>query len=1063
MPVLTSQQRKLLDDACVKGRRASEQAVRVALTSLAVAADRPPAHLSEEERQLRRGLRAKSRQLGDQGENLDLLIAECAYEQWHRLLFARFLAENNLLIHPEYRAPVTLEDCEELAVSLGEPDGWAVAGRFAAEILPGIFRLDDPCVQLRLAPEGRLALEGIVAGLPAEIFGGDDALGWVYQYWQKEQKDAVNRSERKIGGADIGPVTQLFTENYMVRFLLENSLGAWWAARYPNSPLTKEWDYLRFEENGDAAAGSFDGWPAAAAEVTVMDPCCGSGHFLVVAFSMLWKMRAEEEGLDAVEAQDAVLRDNLFGLELDPRCVQIAMFAVAMSAWADGDGWRELPVPSIACSGIPVKAPVEDWKALARGDRRVEDTLVRLHILFRNADSLGSLIDPKRVGEIVDVHGLQRSMDDVDWSELEPLLEAAGQQESADPAGRVLGADAAALVRTARFMSRTFTLVATNVPYLGRNKQASSLTSYIDLRYYEGRGDLAVAFLLRLMEMAEPGGTVVAVAPQAWMFLRSYEGFRVKLLRLHEPRLLVRLGAGAFGQISGEVVNASLSVVSCASPRPPSNIAFIDVENQQGAANKATALKGGVPLTHASQRSQADNPMSTLNGLTLGTAELVGSIATSYQGTSTGDALRFLRKFWEVPAIGQDWRRQQGTTPVTRPYSGRENIVLWENRRGPLQQAHENGWGAIRGEAAWGKNGVALSQMGTMPCTLYTGDLFDNSSTAVIPHRPSDTAALFRFFSSEEFRVALRLVSPKMSVEVATVQTVPFDASRWRRFAEEAGPLPDPWSDDPLQWLFEGRPDVASGALQVGVARLLGYRWPDQSEGDDLDELVDEDGIVCLPSVRGERTAADRLQEILARAFGGTWTPARGRELLAAADSKKKDLDSWLRDDFFKSHCQLFKNRPFVWQIWDGRKDGFSALVNYHRLDRATLGKLTYSYLGDWIERQAAGVRDDVPGAEERLAAARSLQQKLELIIEGEPPYDIYVRWKSLGEQAIGWDPDVNDGVRLNVRPFVEAGILRSKFNVKWDKDRGKNPDGSERLNDLHFTNAQKQAARGSG
>ncbi len=97
----------------------------------------------------------------------------------------------------------------------------------------------------------------------------------------------------------------------------------------------------------------------------------------------------------------------------------------------------------------------------------------------------------------------------------------------------------------------------------------------------------------------------------------------------------------------------------------------------------------------------------------------------------------------------------------------------------------------------------------------------------------------------------------------------------------------------------------------------------------------------------------------------------------------------------------------------------------------------------------------------ERLAAARALQQKLELILEGEPPYDIYVRWKSLADQPIGWQPDLNDGVRLNVRPFVEAGVLRSKFNVKWDKDRGKNPDGSGRLNDLHFVNAQKLAARG--
>jgi len=241
---------------------------------------------------------------------------------------------------------------------------------------------------------------------------------------------------------------------------------------------------------------------------------------------------------------------------------------------------------------------------------------------------------------------------------------------------------------------------------------------------------------------------------------------------------------------------------------------------------------------------------------------------------------------------------------------------------------------------------------------------------------------------------------------------------------------------------------------------LLRFRWPEQAESDDLDALADEDGIVCLPSVLGERAAAGRLQELLARAFGGTWSPTRTSELLVESGSKKKDLESWLRDDFFKAHCKLFKNRPFIWHVWDGRKDGFAALVNYHRLNRATLERLTFTYLGDWIERQTAGVREEVAGAEERLAAAQDLQRRLELILDGEPPYDVFVRWKPLAEQSLGWNPDLNDGVRLNVRPFVEAGVLRSKFNVKWGKDRGKNPDGSERLNDLHYTHADKQAAR---
>ena len=112
-------------------------------------------------------------------------------------------------------------------------------------------------------------------------------------------------------------------------------------------------------------------------------------------------------------------------------------------------------------------------------------------------------------------------------------------------------------------------------------------------------------------------------------------------------------------------------------------------------------------------------------------------------------------------------------------------------------------------------------------------------------------------------------------------------------------------------------------------------------------------------------------------AFGETWSPARVKELLEQIGSKKRTLADWLRDEFFKQHCALFGNRPFIWHIWDGQRDGFSALVNYHRLDRKTLEKLTYTYLGqDWVERQRAEVRDEVAGAEARLAAALELQQQ---------------------------------------------------------------------------------------
>lgn len=1067
MPVLTSQQRKLLEDACVKGRRASEQAVRAALTSLAVAAERPPAHLDEDDRQLRRGLRAKSRQLGDRGDKLELLIAECAYEQWHRLLFARFLAENNLLIHPEYHAPLSLADCEELAESLQEPDGWSVAARFAAEILPGIFRLEDPCVRMRLAPEGRLALEGILVSLPADVFAADDALGWVYQFWQKDRKNEVNASERKIGGADLGPVTQLFTENYIVRFLLENSLGAWWARRRPASPLVKSFEYLRFDESGRPAAGTFEGWPDAAGQVTVMDPCCGSGHFLVEAFDMLWRMRAEEESLSPLEAQDSVLRDNLFGLELDPRCVQIAMFTVALHAWKVGGGWRELPVPNVACAGMPVNTPVDDWKALANGDRRIEEALVRLHILFREADTLGSLIDPRRSLGISGATAPQTSFDEVEWEEVAPLMAAASRSGHVDPGVAVLGGEASSLARAADYLSSEYTLVATNVPFLSRKAHGNVLGRYIDLHYPDSKTDLATAMLERCWGLSKAGGSVATVSPVHWLFLRSFRQFRRLVLGARTPHALARLGPRAFSGISGEIASVTLFVDST---RPASGKAFahIDVTDAASPALKAVGLQQS-ELEWLRPDKQLTNPDSVISASYEGSSSaLLSDFADGYAGIQTGDLPRFVRMFWEVPDVdGTKWAYYQGTVEVTREWGGLEKILLWEGGKGSLHNYVAERLGGsvgawIRGTHCVGKVGVSVSQMGQLPVALYSGERFDPSNAVVLPRNPDDLPAIWQFCRSTEFSAAVRSIDQSLKVTNATLVKVPFDIDRWRKVAAEEGPLSLPSSEDPTQWVFKGRPETSSKPLQVAVARLLGYRWPEQVQSDDLDALADADGIVCLPSVAGEPPAADRLQQLLGAAFRSSWSPAKNTELLEETGTKKKNLADWLRDDFFKQHCALFGHRPFIWHVWDGQSDGFAALVNYHRLDRKTLEKLTYTYLGDWIERQRAEVGDEKPGAEMRLAAASKLRESLELILDGEPPYDIYVRWKSLAEQPIGWDPDVDDGVRVNVRPFVEAGVLRSSFNVHWRKDRGKNPDGSERLNDLHVTTAEKRASRGS-
>jgi hypothetical protein len=450
------------------------------------------------------------------------------------------------------------------------------------------------------------------------------------------------------------------------------------------------------------------------------------------------------------------------------------------------------------------------------------------------------------------------------------------------------------------------------------------------------------------------------------------------------------------------------------------------------------------------------------------------------------------------------------------------------------------------------------------------GCKFDTNLAVLIPKRSSDLAALWVFCSSPEFERAVRRIDQKLNVTNATLGKVPFDLSYWRGIADErfSDGLPEPQSNDPTQWLFHGHPAgmLASGrtarspfgipdaigverpvslicrepnprdALQVSVARVLGYRWPAEHDDAmcldvaardwvakcaDLDRVADEDGIVCLPSIRGEPALVERVRRMLAAAFAGVpggFSAARERELLVAtaSDGRPADsLDEWLREQFFEQHCVLFHHRPFIWHIWDGRPDGFGALVNYHRLaasdgeGRRVLESLAFTYLGEWIDRQRAEQTQSREGADARLAAAMHLQGELKKILEGEPPYDLFVRWKPLHEQTLGWEPDIDDGVRLNIRPFLKAkdmgrrgsGLLRVRpKSIKWKKDRGKEPEslrprhqfpwfwgcepeekpehrtnfgaalpdsphaGSDfdgaRWNDLHYTRAAKEAAR---
>jgi hypothetical protein len=1143
MPSLAPKLRKDLETAVKQARRAAETGAGKALDLLAVGHHEPWGSMKDpEKRRLRNRLRAHGVQLGDARDSqrgtqaVTRLTGEVAYEHWHRMLFARYLAENELLIEPESGQAMSMDECRELAREQGK-DWIPVACAFAEAMLPEIFRRGDPVLEVTLPPETRSELEDVLNDLPREVFVASDSLGWVYQFWQAEQKETVNKSGNKIGADELPSVTQLFTEDYMVDFLLDNTLGAWHAdkvlAGNPDLAASAKdeaelreacalpgcpWSYLRFvrsasdsqpstlnsQPSWQPAAGSFPGWPKTAKELTCLDPCMGSGHFVVAMFERLVALRVAEEKLDEASAVAAVIRDNLFGLEIDPRCTQIGAFNLALAAWRRV-GYRPLPAMSLACSGLAPNTSEADWLKIAGGDGNIQNGMSRLYRLFKNAPVLGSLINP-RVAE----NELLESA----FHELQPLLERALAKESKDDTSHEIAVAARGIAKAAEILAGQFTLVATNVPYLGRGKQDEVLTDYCERVHPEAKPDLATCFVERCLAFCCSKGNAALVTPQNWLFLGTYQKLREKLMVGTSVSMIAELGAGSF---QTPLYDFSFVLVSFrkAAPQRASHYAAIVAEDTRDVEIKAESIRVE-PVNELSLETCLKSEDCRILTREVGEGEPLSKAGRGFCGLQTGDNSKFVRTFWEMPCLLKGWDFFQRTASVTQPCDGLEQVLWWENGRGVLASEpgfRDNGTEALI--TAFDKMGVGfvIHRMGSLPASWLVGQLVDQNGAVVIPEKKEFATAIWAYLESPEYSENVRKLDNKVGVTPATLVKAPFDFARWQKVAAEKYPhgLPKPYSSDPTQWLFNGHPKGADQPLQVAVARLLGYQWPRQTGSsfpdcpalgpDGLEEIADKDGIVCLSAAKGEAPAADRLNTLLAAAFDAEWSSAKARELITATGSDATSLADWLSQDFFAQHCDLFHQRPFIWHVWDGLRGGFSALVNYHRLaapdggGKRTLEKLIYTYLGDWIDAQRKAQKAGVEGADARLTAAEHLRVQLELILAGEKPFDIFVRWKPLHEQPLGWNPDINDGVRLNIRPWLiakpltarskNACILRTTPKVSWDKDRGKEPqrpkadypwfwswdeatadfkggaafDGN-RWNDCHYTLAAKQAAR---
>lgn len=442
------------------------------------------------------------------------------------------------------------------------------------QAMPFLFELIDDYTEL-LMPDDLLSGNSILAytreAMTPDACKDVEVIGWLYQFYISEKKDAVFeglKKNQKITAENIPAATQLFTPHWIVRYLVDNSLGRLWMLNRPNSRLTEQMLYYIQPEKPETDFLKING----PEDLKVCDPACGSGHMLTYAFDLLYAIY-EEEGYDAADIPEKILTHNLYGIELDERAGELAAFALTMKARARQRRFfnkRVKPNITVLENVSFSREELDEYMNHVGRDLftyGLRETLQQ----FDEADNFGSLIVPK-VGNVVDV-----------LATLE-VKSMASNLFLAEIHQRVLS-----VLRMTEALSPRYAVVVANPPYMGGKGMNGRLSAWAKENYPNSKSDLFAMFIERNLALALAGGAVAMITMQSWMFLSSFEALRSRILNQHTILSMAHLGARAFDSIGGEVVSTTAFVLENAH-KPEYRGAYVRLVDGNSEAEKAEMM-----------------------------------------------------------------------------------------------------------------------------------------------------------------------------------------------------------------------------------------------------------------------------------------------------------------------------------------------------------------------------------------------------------------------------------------------------------------------------------------
>lgn len=488
------------------------------------------------------------------------------------------------------------------------------------ESMPFLFEHISDYIEM-LLPDDLLSPQSFVTdirnGMTDEDCQDVEVVGWLYQFYINDRKDEAEKNKSRRGGLksdEQAAATQLFTPHWIVRYMVENSLGRIWMTLHPDSKLVEEMPYYLAPVDGQMDQIPED--IRSVADIRFLDPCMGSGHILVYAFDMLTKMY-EEEGFPTKKIPALIFENNLYGMDIDPRCYQLASFALTMKARAYYSRFLRRPVQPKVIALQPI-----DRQTIESAGEWPEKSLVWL---MENLDTIGSLlkITPEEASSIKIDTGV-----------------FGGQQQL--------------MKEQAEYLSRSYHCVVTNPPYLGKGI-GEVLKNYITKYYPDSKADTMATFMERCAEFTKDLGKWAMVNMQSWMFLSSYEDLRRKLLESFHIDSLLHLGPHAFDELPGEKVQTASYVFSKTLPSTPSvYVRLVEGRNCEE-KHKSFLHSPETFLIHNQGRFESipGSPMAywiregILNIFTK--TKSITDISKACAGVQTGDTVRFIRLWFEVP------------------------------------------------------------------------------------------------------------------------------------------------------------------------------------------------------------------------------------------------------------------------------------------------------------------------------------------------------------------------------------------------------------------------------